>query len=177
MDDRVLLKECQRGSSDALRRIYEKYRDHLLILGIALSHDANVAEDALHDSFVAFAEGLGRFELTGGLKGYLATCVTNRVRDLMRKKRRGPMHLEECDDNPAKVKGPLASVECNEELERLSAALAALPEEQREVVVLRVHGQMRFGAIAKWLGISANTVRGRYRYGIRKLRNILDSEV
>jgi RNA polymerase sigma-70 factor (ECF subfamily) len=59
----------------------------------------------------------------------------------------------------------------------LSSALAGLPDEQREVIVLHIHGQMRFRIIAKSLGISVNTVKGRYRYGIRKLRSILNSEM
>jgi len=176
MEDRQLVEECKRGSRDALRRIYEKYRDRLLVLGVALSNDVGIAEDAVHDSFIGFAEGMERFVLTGSLKAYLATCVANRVRDLMRKKRGQPLDEQVNESNPAKTKEPLAMIVCNEELEQLSAALAELLDEQREVVVLHVQGQMRFRAIAKSLGIPVNTAKGRYRYGIRKLRAMLDGE-
>lgn len=175
MHDRLLVARGKRGNRDALRLIYEKYRDKLLIVGIALSHDVSVAEDAVHDVFVAFAEHLADFELTGSLKGYLATCVANRVRDLMRRKARA---------GPAPV-GPAASerdepgqlVACNEELRMVSAALAQLPEEQREVIVLRLHGQLRFRVIAQATGVSVNTVKGRYRYGIDNLRSKLNGEI
>lgn len=86
MMDRLFVMRGRHRSTDDLRRIYEKYRDSLLILAIALSHDVSVAEDAVHDVFVAFAEHFADFKLTGSLKGYLATCVANRVRDLMRKR-------------------------------------------------------------------------------------------
>jgi RNA polymerase sigma-70 factor (ECF subfamily) len=148
----------KQGSREALRRIYEKYRDSLLIIAIALSHDVNVAEDAVHDVFVAFARNFASFELTGSLKGYLSTCVANRVRDLMRKKQRqakafGP---EQNCSAPLDLNEPSQLIVCNEQLQLLSSALGQLPHEQREVIVL---------------------LKGRYRYGIRKLRSLLDSEI
>jgi RNA polymerase sigma-70 factor (ECF subfamily) len=62
-------------------------------------------------------------------------------------------------------------------LRLLSSALAELPYEQREVIALHIHGQIRFRVIAESLGISVNTVKGRYRYGIRRLRSILNGEI
>jgi RNA polymerase sigma factor (sigma-70 family) len=179
MVDKLLVTRCRKGSRDALRRIYEKYRDSLLILAIALSHDVSLAEDAVHDVFVAFAQNIASFKLTGSLKAYLARCVANRVRDLMwtRYSRARALNSERACTVPLDVNEPSRLIVCSEELRLLSSALAELPDEQREVIVLHIHGQMRFRIIAKSLGISVNTVKGRYRYGIRKLRSILDSEI
>lgn len=178
MVDRLLVARCRQGSREALRRIYEKYRDDLLILAIALSHDVHLAEDAVHDVFVAFARNVVSFKLTGSLKAYLTKCVANRVRDLMRMRRSQARALEakhSCSTSQD-VNDPDRLIECSEELRLLSSALAGLPDEQREVIVLRMHGRMRFRLIAQSLGISVNTVKGRYRYGIQKLRSILNSE-
>jgi RNA polymerase sigma factor (sigma-70 family) len=179
MIDKLLVTRCREGSRDALRRIYEKYRDSLLILAIALSHDVNLAEDAVHDVFVAFAQNIGSFKLTGNLKAYLARCVVNRVRDLMRSRQNQikALNSERTCSKGMDLNEPSQLITCNEELRLLSSALAKLPDEQREVIVLHIHGQMRFRIIAKSLGISVNTVKGRYRYGIRKLRSILNSEI
>jgi RNA polymerase sigma-70 factor (ECF subfamily) len=179
MVNKLLVTGDKQESADALRRIYEKYRDSLLILAIALSHDVNVAEDAVHDVFVAFAQGFANFELTGSLKAYLAKCVANRVRDLMRTRQSQAKALssEPACSAPLDSSEPSQLIVCNEELKLLSSALAKLPHEQREVIALHIHGQMRFRIIAKFLGVSVNTVKGRYRYGIRKLRSILDSEI
>ncbi len=177
MEDRLLVLRCKRGSRYALRRIYEKYRDYLLILAVALCHDVNLAEDAVHDVFVAFAQRLEKFELTGSLKAYLAACVANRIRDLMRNRRNKTVPLEQNCSAALDLAEPSQRIVCNEQLQQISSALAKLPDEQREVIALRMHGQMRFRAIAKSLGISVNTVKGRYRYGIGKLRSILNSEV
>ena len=177
MHDRRLVTRCKRGDRDALRRIYEKHRDKLLIVAIALSHDVSVAEDALHDVFVAFAENLACFELRGNLKAYLATCTANRVRDLMRRRRRATANPGADPSAASDRDEPGRLVACNEELRRVSAALAQLPAEQREVIVLRLYGQLRFRAIAQTTGVSVNTVKGRYRYGIGNLRSMLNGEV
>lgn len=179
MVDRLLVARCRQGNRDALRRIYEKYRDDLLILAIALSHDVDLAEDAVHDVFVTFAQNVGSFRLTGSLKAYLAKCVANRVRDLMRTRRSRARAINterSCLVSPD-TNDPGRLIVCSEELRLLSSALTELPYEQREVIVLHMHGRMRFRVIAKSLGISVNTVKGRYRYGIRKLRSILNSEI
>jgi RNA polymerase sigma factor (sigma-70 family) len=179
MTDRLFVVRRKQGSRDSLRRIYEKHRDSLLIIAIALSHDVNLAEDAVHDVFVAFARNFENFKLTGSLKAYLSTCVANQVRDLMRKKQRQAKALSpglNCSA-PLDLSEPGSLIVCNEQLQLLSLALAKLPYEQREVIVLHIHGQMRFRVIATSLGISVNTVKGRYRYGIRKLRSLLESEI
>ena len=58
----------------------------------------------------------------------------------------------------------------------LRNALTQLPYEQREVLLLRSHSDMRFAAIAAAQGVSINTVQGRYRYAVEKLRSLLASE-
>ncbi len=62
-----------------------------------------------------------------------------------------------------------------EEAARLYEALAQLGYEQREVIVLHLHGQLIFGQIAQQLDLSINTVQSRYRYGLEKLRALLNA--
>jgi RNA polymerase sigma-70 factor (ECF subfamily) len=179
MLDRLLVIRCKQGSRDALRRIYEKYRDDLLVLAIALSRDVGLAEDAVHDVFVAFAQNVSSFELTGSLRAYLARCVANRIRDLLRADRSRAKALVREHKRPVEQDSnePSRLIACNEELRLLSSAMAELPYDQREVIALHIHGQMRFRVIAQSMGISVNTVKGRYRYGIQKLRSILNGEI
>ena len=166
-------------NKEMLCGLYEKHRDSLLILGIALSNDVNIAEDALHDVFVEFARKLNEFKITGSIKGYLSISVANRVRDMLKTDRNRTRILDgkqySCESSDSS--DPEKLIICNEQLQLLSSALVQLPYEQREVIVLRMHGQMRFGLIAKSLGISTNTTKGRYRYGIEKLRSILNGKL
>jgi len=176
MEDALLVWRCKQRDPDALGRIYRKYRDYLLILAVALSHNVNLAEDAVHDTFVSFAENIDSFKLTGSLKAYLATCVANQVRDLNRRQQRSAARIDGNCPAPQDTQTPAGTVICNEELQLLNSAMTQLPDEQREVIALHIYGKMRFKAIAQSLGLSVNTVKGRYRYGLNKLRSILDTE-
>ena len=177
IEDEFLKLRFKCGSKDALRRIYEKYLNHLLTLAMALLNDANTAEDIVHDVFVSFAKSTEDFKLIGNLKSYLSTCVMNRTRDQIRANQRRPMKLVESESISSDLHRPDRLVICNEESQRLNHAIAQLPDEQREVIVLRLKGEMKFREIAKLQNVSVNTIQGRYRYGLNKLRSILNGEV
>jgi RNA polymerase sigma factor (sigma-70 family) len=176
MEDKVLVQRCKRGSTEALCRVYEKYKNDLVVLAVALLNDTSAAEDVVHDVFVSFVQALGNFQLTGTLKGYLATCVANRARNVNRARQSHAVALDEADPVGANLNEPFQSIACNEQLQQLSRAMAELPYRQRETVMLHLRAGMKFRQIAKSQGISVSTAKSRYRYGIDKLRSILNSE-
>ena len=174
MEDKQLVIKCKHGSSDALERIHQKYKADLLILAMALLNDKSAAEDVLHDVFLSFVQSLEKFRLTGSLKGYLMTCVANRARNTNKAKHHQSVGLDQAGSFCSHSDEPPASIICNEQLQKLSGAMARLPYDQREVILLHHQAAMTFRAIAKSLGISNNTAKSRYRYGLEKLRLILD---
>ena len=174
MEDRQLVIQCKHGSSEALRSIYQKYKTDLLVLAIALLNDKSAAEDIVHDVFISFVQSLEKFRVTGTLKGYLLTCVANRARNSNKAKHHQNVTLDQAESFCSDLNEPASSLICNEQLQHLSSAMAQLPYDQREVVMLRHQAQMTFKAVAKSLGISTNTAKSRYRYGLDKLRLILD---
>jgi RNA polymerase sigma-70 factor (ECF subfamily) len=177
MEDKLLVLRCKRGSKDALGRIYEKYRKDLLVLAIALLNDASAAEDVVHDVFLSFVQAIATFRLTGSLKGYLLTCVANRARNAGKAKRRQGAGLDSAEAVDSGADDPPHSVVCNEQLKQLSHAMAQLPYDQREVIMLHFQAGMTFKTIAKSLNVSANTAKSRCRYGLDKLRLLLNDEV
>ena len=160
IEDELLKWKFKYGSKDALRRIYEKYLNRLITLAMALLDDAGAAEDVVHDVFVSFAESAANFRLTGNLKSYLTTCVVNRARDRIRAKHRAPATLGESEAISSDVYGPEHAIMCSEKAKRLQLAVAQLPDKQREVVVLRLKGEMKFRQIAELQGVSINTIQG-----------------
>jgi RNA polymerase sigma factor (sigma-70 family) len=177
-EDKILLWKFKCGSRDAFRLIYDKYADDLLNLAANLLADKSQAEDVVQDVFISFVESIGKFRLTGSLKGYLATCIVNRSRDYMRKKKREQSAAENRSERITPgVRNPLQLAVNNEELLKLSNTLTELPYEQRETVVLHLHGDMRFRQIAGLQNVSIKTVQSRYRYGLEKLRSALNGEV
>jgi RNA polymerase sigma factor (sigma-70 family) len=177
IEDELLKWRFKHGSKDALQRIYEKYLNHLLTLAMALLNDTGRAEDVVHDVFVSFAGSAKDFKLGGNLKSYLTTCVINRARDRIRANRRGPIQLDATESISSNLNGPDHAIICSEEAHRLNQAIAKLPDEQRGVIVLRLKGEMTFSQIAKLHNVSINTIQGRYRYGLNKLRSVLNGEV
>jgi RNA polymerase sigma-70 factor (ECF subfamily) len=177
MEDKLLILRFKRGSTDALCRIYEKYEGIMLAVAAGLLNDVNAAQDAVHDVFVAFAQSPERLRLAGSLRSYLTTCVANLARDRLRASKRQSANPPEAELQSDEQTVPLSRAIHDEELRRLAEALAALPYEQREVLVLHLKGDLTFREIASVQGASINTVQSRYRYGIDKLRSMLNGEV
>jgi len=177
MEDKLLVLRCKRGSKVALTQVYQKYKRDLLLLAVALLKDVSIAEDVVHDVFVRFVEDVHNFRLTGSLKGYLLTCTANCARNRNRAAFiAGSVEANPKDSACFRSDEPAEVVICNEQLQRLSAAMAQLPYEQREVIMLHLHAAMTFDTIAKSQEISVNTAKSRYRYGLDKLRLILNHE-
>jgi len=177
LEDKLLVLKCRRGSKDAMCRIYEKYKDYLLTLAKGLLSEQAAAEDVVHDVFVSFARSARQFQLTGSLRGYLATCVSNLARDKIRARTRQAEALDSANPVISDSDNPEKRIIETEELMRLRQAISQIPYEQREAVMLHLKGGMKFREIANLQGVSVSTIHGRYRYGLDKLKSLLNSEV
>jgi RNA polymerase sigma-70 factor (ECF subfamily) len=177
-EERVLLWRLKRGDKDALRSIYESYKDELLALALSLYVDRSIAEDIVHDVFVAFARVAPTLRLRNSLKSYLYTAVANRIRSLRRQSqlrrrlgRHGPIA-----ENADEIQDPVEKMVRSEQLDKAYRAIQTLPYEQREALVMRLQCGLSFRQIAKALGSSTHTALSRYRYALIKLRSMLNSE-
>ena len=177
LEDRLLVWKFRHGSKDAFCRIYEKYRDDLLRLAISLLNEADIAEDVVHDVFTSFIQNGRQFQLTGSLKSYLATCVANRARNANRAYQRqhnpGPDAAKQVASS---YRRPEKWIIISEEFRKLNNALAKLPYDQRETVLLRAQSGMKFRQIARLQNVPIKTAQSRYRIGLNKLRSLLNSE-
>ena len=178
IEDKLLIFRFKQGNHEALRQIYDKYKVELLKLAVVLIGNRNMAEDIVHDVFVKFAEAADRIKLNGSLKNYLVTSVINRVRNHLRDSNRHlEINLDGAELLACSVRGPRQWAVLGEQLTLLSKALQELPYQQREVISLRMEMDMTFRRIAALQNESVNTVKGRYRYGIARLRLLLNNEV
>jgi RNA polymerase sigma factor (sigma-70 family) len=177
LEDHWLVWRLKRGSKDAMGRIYGKYKNKLFALALSLTRDRSRAEDALHDAFVGLARNAPHLQPKMNLGAYLAASIANRIRN----QHRDLAHEELVPDPPdARVSaeaGPENEAILSDQVRRLEAALAKLPESQSEVILLHLQQGLRFREIAGALDISINTAQSRYRYGLDKLRTDLGNEV
>lgn len=166
------------GRSDRLAELYRELKDELLTVAAHLTGSRASGEDLLHDVFVAFARrdpADGSLERSDDARRYLVTSLVHRTRDLAR--RRAPPATNEAAvaaaTNAAADGDPLHRSSMNEEAERVNARVLALPDEQREVVTLHLHGGLAFREIAGLLSIPINTATSRYRYALLALKRQL----
>ena len=178
IEDMLLIWKFKSGNKEALARIYEKYKCDLLRVAAALLTRTALAEDIVHDVFISFAQAADRLRVTGNLKGYLVTSVVNRARNInyeqVRQAVAQPEQINSLDDDCQRPEQWLITTE---EFTRVKNTMAVLLYQQREVITLHLYGEMTFEAIAKSQSLSINTVQSRYRYGLDKLRSLLNGEV
>jgi len=134
---------------------------------LSILKDASAAEDVVQDAFVRVWRRRHRLVQQEKLGGYLATAVRNLAFDHLRRGRRAAESQVLIAVSEAKSEPEVPDTE------RLDAALAALPPEQREVVVLRVHLELSFPEIAERTQSPLGTVHSRYRYAMTRLRETL----
>jgi RNA polymerase sigma factor (sigma-70 family) len=177
MEDKLLIWKLKRGSREALRRIYDKYHSNMLKIAVVLTGNLDTAEDIVQEVFVNFARSSKRLELHGSLKSYLITSVLNSVRNLKRNvNRHKTENMDESEQIASMEKHPDQWAILSEQLEHLSIAMTSLPNEQKEVITLRLEADMPLRKIAQLQKTSISTVNARYRYGIEKLRSLLNSD-
>jgi RNA polymerase sigma factor (sigma-70 family) len=130
------------------------------------------AEDVVQEGFVRFWGARHRAEEP---VAYLYACVRHAAMDWQRKRRRQSMREETVARSAAEplFQDPL---EQNERRTAIEIALRALPDGQREVLVMRIWGVLSFPQIASALGISVDTAKSRHRYALAKLREQLAEE-
>ena len=178
MEDKLLIWKLNRGSKDALCRIYEKYRDDLVRIAAGLLNNVTAAEDVVQDVFLMLVHSADKYKIRKSLKGYLTSCVANKIHNLNRGKyAQEPVSLDDVEPAVSDSKAPDRCVVCDEEFQQLYKAMNKLPYEQKEAVILHIQGRMKFREIAKLQGTSIKTALSRYSYGLNKLRSMLNSEI
>jgi RNA polymerase sigma-70 factor (ECF subfamily) len=149
-------------------RLYNARAAELILYGRALGLSHGEAEDVLHDTFVAL---MRRPEAPANPEHYCVRTFRNRAlnqrRSLWRRFTReleSRRWFERSRDETAWERAAMRG-------------LAGLPPEQREVIVLKIWHEYTFEEIGRLLTLSPNTVAGRYRYGLQKLRACLKGEM
>ena len=150
----------------------EQYRS-LVRLALLLVHDVQTAEEVVQDAFVAMHTGYRRLRDTEKALAYLRQAVVNKSRSVLRHRtvidRNAP---KPAPDEPSAEHGAMALLERT----AVVAALRALPERQREAIVLRYYADLSEAQIAGAMGISRGAVKSHTARGMAALRATLVEE-
>jgi len=159
------------GTAD-FERFYREHRDRAWLYARAFAGCAETAEECLQEAFLACLERPDRLRGAASPRGYLLALLRSRLVDACRRRRRERRARGEGEwfsPNGSAV-DPLLQ---RERGRRVETALQALPRDQREAVVLKIWEGLTLREIAHLTGARENTAASRYRYGIEKLRSLL----
>jgi RNA polymerase sigma-70 factor (ECF subfamily) len=174
MHERVsdpLLVGLAEGDDQAFAELYDRFGRSLFRVAWSLLRSRPDAEDAVQDVFLGLVRSrhtLGRIE---NLRAYLFGALRHAAaRRAARKETSRPMSAEQCEE--AGIQHSL-DPELSDWLDR---ALAELPPEQREVLALKIDGELTFEEVGAVVGVSPSTAASRYRYAVEKLRGLFNKE-
>lgn len=181
-DDEHLLRASQEGDLDAFNLLVLRHQGAVFNVCLRLLRDVAAAEDATQDAFVRAWTGAHSFR-GGSVRAWLFKIATNRAYDLLRVRARRPAAVLEADARDLEPVWPSQVAELPEERAlrdelgiRLERALAALPEDQRTVVLLADVQGCSYDEVAAATGSALGTVKSRLSRARARLRQALTDD-
>ena len=163
----TLVRAAQRGSAEAFAELFRRHWPRAHRAAWLVVHDATAAEDVAQEAFLSAVRSLDRFDRRRPFGPWLHRIVVNRAIDYAR--------ARELRREVAGVEYEMAAPDAADApSEDVLAALAALPPEQRAVIVMRHLLGFTPGEIAKSLGLPRGTVNSRLRRGLDDLQQAVE---
>ena len=172
LPDNMLRAALARNDPAAVELTWDRYAGDLFAYLQAVLCSRHDAEDVLQTVFVRIVRKRHRLAGARRLDAYVYRIARNEAFRLIGRRKKGRT-IEAVNESWLIV--PEGRHESNDLAEELQAALANLPQPQREVIVMKIYRQKTFLEISGLLGLSQNTVASRYRYGMEKLRTLLEN--
>ena len=179
--DSDLVQEYLSGSEIALEKLINKHQARIFNFINSKVQDRDTAEDIFHDTFIKVIRTLkgGQYNAEGKFLPWIMRIAHNLVIDFFRKNNRMPKvkNTEEFDifrfisDNSPNAEHSMVQDQVVKDLQKL---IQELPEDQKQVLIMRLYRDMSFKEIAENTNVSINTALGRMRYAIINLRKLID---
>lgn len=180
LNDEQLITLFRKGHSSALEELVYRHKDKLFTSIVLLVKDAFLAEDIFQDTFIKIIDTIraGRYTEKGKFLPWAMRIAHNLCVDHFRKIKRTPLIKTSDDKDIFNVLGfsePSAEEQMmtRQSHDNVRKMLDLLPEEQREVIILRHYAELSFKEIADLTNVSINTALGRMRYGLINLRKMM----
>lgn len=178
-DDMMLIKSYIAGNERAFEMLYRRYRNQLYgYLYNLLSGNNAECEEIFEETWIKVINKLPAYKDQGKFSAWLFRVARNIFIDRMRRNKHCTVALEsgELPEIPDWSRSPEKDLETHDTVRIIEDALAELPEDQREVFLLRQQS-VSFKDIASIQECSVNTVLGRMHYALRNLRKIITGKV
>ncbi len=180
LTDTDLVRSFLEGDESALQELICRYKDRIYTTIYLIVKDKYLAEDLFQDAFLKMIRNMraGNYAEQGKFLPWANRIAHNLCMDYYRRaKTKIPVTLASGEDILELLAGSedpgKSNIEQRQTEQSLHQLLAQLPEEQREVIVLRIYGEHSFKEIAQITGVGINTALGRMRYGLLNMRRMI----
>ena len=177
VDAGTLVSRYIKGDEKAFQSLLQRHKSRVYTTIYLIVKDTYLAEDLLQDTFVKAITTIktGRYNEEGKFLPWILRIAHNLAIDYFRRDKRYPTIILEDGSNVFNTldfsEDSAESIQIrNESHARLREMIQRLPEQQREVLMMRHYGEMSFQEIADATGVSINTALGRMRYALINLR-------
>lgn len=167
---------CRSMDEESWVATLERYGAQMRLFALQFAHCREDAEDIVQEAFVRFWQGRSKTLPMERQVAHLFGCVRWSALDWRRRQSRRRAREERFAADAAEESYFEDDVARREWAREVRLALQALPEGQRQVVVLKVWAQLTFAEIGESLGVSPHTASSRYRYALESLKRKLGSE-
>ncbi len=179
--DESLLARYREGDGKAFEILYARHRQSLYRFLFGLSGKPELAEEVYQDTWLSLIRSSSQPQGRATFRTWLFQIARNRLIDHWRKHgAHQPLH-DSYDEQAHAVSDDASDPEqllsLSRDSQRLDSALQTLPADQREVFLLRAHGELDLAQIASLTETPLETVKSRLRYAQQKLRRLLAEEV
>ena len=178
--DNQLVAAFQQGNNNALEVLISRHKDKIFTSILILTKDKYMAEDLFQDVFIKIIDTLRskKYNEEGKFLPWALRVTHNLVVDHFRKVNRKPTIITSDKQDIFEMinvveEGVDRTMIRTQSQERMRKVVDMLPEEQREVIVLRHFADLSFKEIAEITNCSINTALGRMRYGLMNLRKLM----
>ena len=182
IDDSVLVKEYVNGNEKALEILINRHNQRISSFIYSKVLDRDTTEDIFQDTFIKVIRTLkkGNYSEEGKFLPWVMRIAHNLVIDHFRRNKRMPMFEGNEDfnifsvigDDKLNIEKQIIKDQIDSDLTKL---IEELPDDQKEVLIMRIYRDMSFKEISENTGVSINTALGRMRYALINLRKIIET--
>jgi len=179
--DALLVKNYIAGDENSLSILINRHQSKIYGFIYSKLSDRDMADDIFQDTFIKVIKTLksNSYNEEGKFLPWVMRISHNLIIDHYRRNKKMPMFRETEDfsifsimsDNVPNIESQLITSQVENDLRKL---IEELPEDQKEVLVMRMYQDLSFKEISELTGVSINTALGRMRYAIMNLRKVVD---
>jgi RNA polymerase sigma factor (sigma-70 family) len=174
--DEQLMLAYRQGDTGAFEALYARHRGSLFRFVLRAVRERGLAEELFQEIWMRVIEARSRYEARAKFTTWLYTIAHHRLTDHWRRRGLRLVDAQDADPPAPRSDEPEARAAGRQDLQRLAAALAALPELQREAFLLHAEAGMTAAQIAATTGANEEAAKSRLRYALGKLKAALDDD-